>query len=123
MMAMAGMRMYEVDHLSFVRSATLAVVVRKGCGATLVQLLTVRLKIVPSLDDRDCRVGGRRRAGADLTTAKATLQGVEGADEDNLCADEEVDNEASRPSLLRAAREEGQGQAMRNGVDAEKGER
>jgi hypothetical protein len=48
MMAMAGVRMYKVDHLSFVGPTMLAAVVRKGYGATSVQLLTDRLKLVHS---------------------------------------------------------------------------
>jgi hypothetical protein len=52
MMTMAGVRMHELDHLSFVGPAMLAVVVRKGYGATLVQLLTNSSKVVHSPDYR-----------------------------------------------------------------------
>jgi hypothetical protein len=49
-MVMAGERMCEVDYLSFVGPVTLAVVVRRGYGATLVQVLTDRAVHSP-----DCR--------------------------------------------------------------------
>jgi acetyl-CoA carboxylase carboxyltransferase component len=47
--AMAGVRLFEIEFLSFVGPATLAIVVRKGYSATLVQLLTDRLKVISSL--------------------------------------------------------------------------
>jgi hypothetical protein len=98
MMTMAGVRMYEVDHLSFVGPATLAVVVRKGYGATLVQLPTGRLKVVHPPDCRDCSVGRSTwRPNAD----GGHIPEVEGADDSCISpgAGKEGDNDAACSSF------------------------
>jgi hypothetical protein len=58
---------------SFVGLATLAVVVRKGYGATSFRLLTDRLKVVHSPVYRDCRARGQRR-GAPTQTEEVMFQ-------------------------------------------------